>query len=700
LAEEENRASTKLFGLASNAFTGVTKSALGLGEALLTGKQDLTSYSGAIAKNTNLLGKNAEALGQLVNGLAKFAEGALAQYQVLTGTGATFGKEIGEIMIGAAELGLTVEEMTKFLQRNSESLRAFGGTTDLAMARFKAVSTTILDSAELGTQLRRLGFTTADINENLALYGEISDANSRTDRRSVQEQAKAAKALMVEMDGLSKLTGIQREELADEMRTRRRQGDVNAFLMGKSAEEQAAFTAQLTELQAKLGKDAADAFVDIALRGAPTTESTRGAVLAMGDGADQLYAAAEQFNRGDIGSFQDSLRAAATSAADFQNTEEFRQTAMLGGLSQTSNAFADASSAAYNYKNAIDSVRDETTTSAKAEADLRAQIAAEQATQMQQTTGILDRTIDIQENLRTVSTTVMKETIPKLESAAVAALDKISEVMPSADVLADRLGGAVNQAFNAANIVDNEARQKTVAEQIAAAAQQHTDDRSTAEQIGAETTAAIKDDTVQTVEATKITTEQVETAQNLLSDQNAELASATQRVEDMVAAGFNNTDPQLQAARRAAEVAAERAAATERALTSLSHMQRTGSIRGFAEGGTIKSGELALVGEDGPEFMVGNNVMSQNTSMGVMNNLMKSIRQLDDNVQNQTTETQNAISNNNDVANIESLMSGKFDQMIAQLQQLVSIETSSVATQQRSLRATKGLQGNMLKGVV
>ena len=129
-------------------------------------------------------------------------------------------------------------------------------------------------------------------------------------------------------------------------------------------------------------------------------------------------------------------------------------------------------------------------------------------------------------------------------------------------------------------------------------------------------------------------------------------------------------------------------------------MQRTGSIRGFADGGTIKSGELALVGEAGPEFMVGNNVMSQNTSMGVMNNLMKSIRQLDDNVQNQTTETQNAISNNNDVANIESLMSGKFDQMIAQLQQLVSIETSSVATQQRSLRATKGLQGNMLKGVV
>jgi hypothetical protein len=698
---EEDRASTKLFGLATNAFTGVTKSALGLGEALLTGQQNLSAYSGAIAKNTDLLGKNAKALGQLVNGLAKFAEGALAQYQVLTGTGATFGKEIGDIMIGAAELGLTVDEMTKFLQKNSESLRAFGGTTDLAISRFKAVSTTILDSAELGTELRRLGFTTADINENLALYGEISDANSRTDRRSVQEQARAAKALMVEMDGLSKLTGIQREELADEMRTRRRQGDVNAFLMGKSAEEQAAFTSQLTELQAKLGKDAADAFVDIALRGAPTTESTRGAVLAMGDGADQLYAAAQQFNRGDIGSFQDSLRAAATSAADFQNTEEFRQTAILGGLSQTSNAFADASEAAYNYKNAIDSVRDGTQTSASAEAELRNQINEEQLRQTQQTTGILDKTIGIQEDLREISTTVMKETIPRLESAATAALEKIAEVMPSADVLADKLGGAINQVFNAAEMEDHLSKIRSGNtsgfELLGNAAQQA---EATANAIGLNTVAAINEDTVQTVEATKITTEQVEHAQNLLSDQNAELANATQRVEDMVAAGFNNTDPQLQAAKKAAEIAAERAAATERALTSLSHMQRTGSIRGFADGGTIKAGELALVGEAGPEFMVGNNVMSQNTSMGVMNNLMKSIRQLDDNVQNQTAETQNAISNNSDVTNIESMMSGKFDQMIAQLQQLVSIETSSVATQQRSLRATKGLQGNMLKGVV
>ena len=456
MAEEAvgGSAISKLLGTLNNTtggLTGVTKAAVGLGGALLTGQQQLSAYSGAISANTGLFGKS---VGKLVDGLSQFAEASLAEYQQLTNVGATFGKEIKDVKVSAAELGLSVEEMTGFLKKNSESLRAFGGTTDLAMARFKAVSSTILDSAELGTKLRQLGFTTADINENLALYGELSGANSRTDRQSVEAQAVAAKNLMVELDGLSKLTGKQRDQLADEMKERRRQGDVNAFLTGKTAEEQTAFTNKLVELQNTLGKDAADAFVDIALRGAPTTEATRGAVLAMGQGADDLYAAAQQFNAGDIRSFQDSLQAATGAAIDYQNTEQFRQTAMLGGMSNISGAFADASAAGYDYKNAVDSVRDGTMTSEEAREQLDEQIRQEQARQTEQVTGIFDETIKIQENLRTLTTSVMETTIPHIENVAVAALQKITEVMPSADQIAQELSGGINNLFNAAEFLD------------------------------------------------------------------------------------------------------------------------------------------------------------------------------------------------------------------------------------------------------
>lgn len=705
MAEEAvgGSAISKLLGTLNNTtggLTGVTKAAVGLGGALLTGQQQLSAYSGAISANTGLFGKS---VGKLVDGLSQFAEASLAEYQQLTNVGATFGKEIKDVKVSAAELGLSVEEMTGFLKKNSESLRAFGGTTDLAMARFKAVSSTILDSAELGTKLRQLGFTTADINENLALYGELSDANSRTDRQSVEAQAVAAKNLMVELDGLSKLTGKQRDQLADEMKERRRQGDVNAFLTGKTAEEQTAFTNKLVELQNTLGKDAADAFVDIALRGAPTTEATRGAVLAMGQGADDLYAAAQQFNAGDIRSFQDSLQAATGAAIDYQNTEQFRQTAMLGGMSNISGAFADASAAGYDYKNAVDSVRDGTMTSEEAREQLDEQIRQEQARQTEQVTGIFDETIKIQENLRTLTTSVMETTIPHIENVAVAALQKITEVMPSADQIAQELSGGINNLFNAAEFLDtsNEVMRQghgNIFDQLVQNGQSATAD---AEALGstvdtnAETTDAVVNDTATTTQDDIASARQaLEAAQAELMSEIPEIAAAA--VDRVAAAEDHLSEVIINSVDGLAAVQAE-------TMSKIARFQSNPSryTGGFAEGGRIGANEYGMVGEAGPEFISGPaTVMSANTSMGVMQNLMKGIKSLDSSVQNNGINGQNTISNNNVAEQMSNLMSSKFDTMIQQLQALVTIESSSASAQQKTFRATKSLQGNMLKGTI
>lgn len=687
-------------GAAGKALSGTAKAAVGLGGALLTGQQQLSAYSGAISANTGLFGKT---VGKLVDGLSQFAEASLAEYQQLTNVGATFGKEIKDVKVSAAELGLSVEEMTGFLKKNSESLRAFGGTTDLAISRFKAVSTTILDSAELGTKLRQLGFTTADINENLALYGELSDANSRTDRASVEQQAAAAKNLMVELDGLSKLTGKQRDDLADEMKERRRQGDVNAFLSNKTAEEQTAFTTKLVELQNTLGKDAADAFVDVALRGAPTTESTRAALLAMGSGADDLYAAAQQFNAGDIRSFQDSLQAATGAAMDYQDTEQFRQTAMLGGMSNISGAFADASAAGYNYKNAVDSVKDGTMTAEEARETLNNQILQEQARQMEQTTGIFDKTIGIQEDLRTLTTTVMETTIPHIENVAVAALDKISEVMPSAQTIANELAGGINNLFNAAEFLDTNSEvirqgHGNIVDQLAELMRSATSD---AEALGATTTATGETTDANVSETATTTQDDIASARASLEAAQAELLSeipsiAAGAVDRVAAAEAHLSDVIINSVEGLADIQAE-------TLSKVARYQANPSrySGGFANGGRIGAGEYGMVGEAGPEFISGPaNVMSANTSMGVMQNLMKGIKSLDATVQNNGVNGQNTISNNNVAEQMSNLMASKFDTMIQQLQTLVTIESSSVSAQQKTFRATKSLQGNMLKGTL
>ena len=96
---EENVAG--IFGSGLNvlkdALGGTAKTAVGLGGALLTGQQQLSAYSGALAKNSDAFGKLGGQVGKVVDGLVQFAEASLGEYQALTGIGATFGKEIKDI---------------------------------------------------------------------------------------------------------------------------------------------------------------------------------------------------------------------------------------------------------------------------------------------------------------------------------------------------------------------------------------------------------------------------------------------------------------------------------------------------------------------------------------------------------------------------------------------------------------------------
>jgi hypothetical protein len=438
------------------------------------------------------------------------------------------------------------------------------------------------------------------------------------------------------------------------------------------------------------------------LRGAPTTEATRGAMLAMGSGADELYNAAAQFNSGDIGRFQESMAAARGAALDYQDTEEFRNTAILGGVSSISNAFADASGAAYDYKNAVDATKGAGQTAAQAEAEMRNQIQEQQVHQMEQVTGIFDRTIDMQENLREVSTAVMENTIGRIEDVAIGALDRISAAMPSASEIAAGINQGVDALFDIAGFEDakdtsreNMNINNALLEGINTTLGQNGEDVVAATQTAADNTAAA------IAEEGEQTSQRITTAEERLAEANA-------RVAELTSQGFTAMDPPMQAAREAAERAAQgvetlrqNQAHTNAALERFRESQQGGRrfSGGFAEGGSIPQGGYGLVGEAGPEFISGPaNVMSAKTSMGVMQTLMKSIRSLDNNVQEVQSNVANSISTSS-AAQSQSMNDDKLDTMISLLGQLITVENMAVGTQRKTMKATKGLTGNMLRGV-
>jgi len=326
--------------------------------------------------------------------------------------------------------------------------------------------------------------------------------------------------------------------------------------------------------------------------------------------------------------------------------------------------------------------------------------------------------------LRKLTTTVMETTIPHIENVAVAALDKISEVMPNAATIASELAGGINNLFNAAEFMDTNTEvirsgHRNILGQLVQNGQSATSD---AEALGA-TTTATGEATDATIQGTATTTQNdVEAARAEVAEANAALDTSVAELATLTQQGLNALDPPVRAAREAAEAARARIAEAETNLSetivnsidglaaiqseTMSKVARFQSnpsryTGGFAEGGRIGANEYGMVGEAGPEFISGPaTVMSANTSMGVMKNLMKGIKSLDNSVQNNGVNGQNTISNNNVAEQMSNLMASKFDTMIQQLQTLVTIESSSVSAQQKTFRATKSLQGNMLKGTI
>lgn len=675
----------KLFG---NAASDATKASVGLAGNLLSGSQKISDYSSAITSNTKLLGK----FDKVVSGLVQFAENSLSEYQALSGIGASFGKEMSQIKIAAAELGISVEQMTGLFKKNTSALKSFGGTTDQAINRFRSFSASVLDS-DLGTQLRRLGYTAEDINGTLLTYNEIAEQDGNMGRRTEAQRAASAKEFAVQMDGLAKMTGKQRQQIEDEMKATRRRGDVQAFLMDKNADEQAAFTLQYQKLADTMGKDAADAFADLAIRGAPTTEATRNAIVAMGPAADQLANAASEFNSGNIAGFNNAITKAQGATLDYLKTDEARQAAMLGGMSNISSAFGNLYEGTYDLGNAVEGAAGANEDSASVIQDMQTQITQEQARQMEQTGGLLDKTIQVQEAIRDMTVMATTEALPRLEQMAMAGIDKFMAVLPSSQELAKEIGGAVGNLFNTAEA-------SLYGPEIANAFGSFFPDDPASDTSASENAkflgAKIDGDTEATLESDQQTRNAVVAAQE-------KVAELTDKKTDMLATGLQEADGAIQGVSKqlaAAKAELLQAQANSYSASQVAQFKKGGNFAGgFANGGRIGANEIGIAGEAGAEFIAGPaQVMSAKTSMGVMQTLVKGVGKLESRVQESSTNSQNQVSSNV-VKEMSSNMDSKFDSMIGLLSQLVSVEAGAASTAQRSLRATKGLQGNMLKGI-
>lgn len=325
-----------------------------LGKNVLTNSTDLAAWGKALASGTDALGNfigRIDGVGgpleALTRATGRVSEGMLTMIQVagtnfenLARSGFTFSDGLSGATKAALTAGMSLENFGKFVDSNSKGLRLFTNSTGLAgdsLAEFSRASASFRsDSNNYAEGLRRLGFSNDEINESLVNFASLNRLSYLQNQASDTERNRAAFRFALEMDRMAQLTGQSRKELQKKMEEDRRNGRVQAFLRGLSADGQKAFL-DGQAAAAAAGPLAKRAYEDMMMQGSLTGQSANAAAIYGQDFLDMLTAQRAQLQsltgEGDIAglqAFNQSMAQIQGEAIAALGSERNRSVAVLG----------------------------------------------------------------------------------------------------------------------------------------------------------------------------------------------------------------------------------------------------------------------------------------------------------------------------------------------------------------------------------
>lgn len=223
-----NDAKAGLIGYSEALRTSTTqlkKNILGLGSAMVEGKQGASVYnksiSGAadvidtIASKFGILGK---VFGTLATAGAKYvvavneqADKLFETYQDMSRTGLATGMD--GIFSDMQSMGYTMKEignLANLMKENSTTLANFGGTAANGAKQFTEISRS-LQYSDVATGFKRMGMSVDDINKGTASYMSLQNLTGSLRTQTNEQLAEGAQAYINQQDRLTKLTGLNAE---------------------------------------------------------------------------------------------------------------------------------------------------------------------------------------------------------------------------------------------------------------------------------------------------------------------------------------------------------------------------------------------------------------------------------------------------------------------------------------------------------
>lgn len=232
------------------------------GDEYAKAKNALNSVAGGINSFGNTLfslasslanaGNNLEAGGAVFETIPIFGGMLANAFRAVTGSaekmyknfnemgqvGANFGGSMSRMMGSLRETGLSLESFTGIVAKNSESIRLLGNNSAEGAERFARLSRNLKNS-DAGAALSRLGYSTEQMNEGMASYMQLLANTGQLQKMNDAEITASTKQYLIELDGVAKFTGKNRQALEAEAKARMEDAQfrsLQARMDGKSAE--------------------------------------------------------------------------------------------------------------------------------------------------------------------------------------------------------------------------------------------------------------------------------------------------------------------------------------------------------------------------------------------------------------------------------------------------------------------------------
>lgn len=280
----------------SKLMVGAERLSNGFGKVLTSIFTDTTPTIESFASKVPIVGGLLGALGGILDSNIK-------TFRDLAGAGVDLGRGLFAAQNAAAKAGLPLEVFAKVVRDNSQTLAKFGGTAGEGAKVFAGVMGGMKKSG-FTQNLARLGLSMDEMAENTASYMELQVRRGRAEQMTDAQLLKGAQSYNLELDKMSRATGISRKALDEQNKAMARDARMKLATAKLSEEERLALTAQITQLdQLDPTGQLSAGFKDlIASGGVATTEASRNLVLAMQNSGQDIQSTAAGIYAGTKGS--------------------------------------------------------------------------------------------------------------------------------------------------------------------------------------------------------------------------------------------------------------------------------------------------------------------------------------------------------------------------------------------------------------